>query len=193
MVQQRHYFFALSIPEETKRALKEYCDQLKVSYPFARWVHEQDFHITLAFLGHAPQQKLKLATELVSQSLLDCQSFSLTIDSFGTFGRKDSPRIFWSGVQREERLHEVRNQVFTACTEVGFELETRPFHPHITVARKWQGEVAFPFTTFEKENRLSAPLSFQAKEIVLYQTHLDQSPKYESIASFKLINNEINF
>lgn len=193
MVQQRHYFFALSIPQETKHALKEYCNQLKASFPFARWVHEEDFHITLAFLGHALQQQLKLATELVSQTLHDHHSFPLMIDSFGTFGQKDSPRIFWSGVQREERLYEVRNQVFTACTEAGFKLETRPFHPHITVARKWQGEAAFPFTTFEKINRLPAPLSFQAKEIVLYQTHLDQSPKYESIASFNLQNNGSDF
>ncbi len=26
------------------------------------------------------------------------------------------------------------------CEENGFSLETRPYHPHITVARKWVGE-----------------------------------------------------
>lgn len=188
MVLQRHYFFALSLPEEIKLKLKEYCNQLKNSYPFARWVHEQDYHITLAFLGQASKEQLNQATVLVGQNLHDSHSFSLTIDALGIFGRKETPRIFFGGVQREEMLQEVRNQVFKACLAAGFQLETRPFHPHITFARKWQGDEQFPFATFEVEKRLVTTLTFQAKEIVLYESHLDREPKYEAIKTFTLNN-----
>ena len=188
MVLQRHYFFALSLPEEIKLKLKEYCNQLKISYPFARWVHELDYHITLAFLGQASKEQLNQATELVGQNLHESYAFPLTIDSLGIFGRKETPRIFWGGVQKEERLHEVRNQVFNACSEAGFQLETRPFHPHITFARKWQGDDKFPYTTFEKEKQFVTTLTFQANEIVLYETHLDREPKYEVIEAFTLHN-----
>jgi len=75
MVLQRHYFFALSLPEEIKLKLKEYCNQLKKSYPFARWVHELDYHITLAFLGQASKEQLNQATELVGQNLHESHSF----------------------------------------------------------------------------------------------------------------------
>jgi RNA 2',3'-cyclic 3'-phosphodiesterase len=189
MVQQQHFFFAIRIPEETKLALKEYCHPLKLNFPFSRWVHELDYHITLAFLGHAPKNQLDMAKGLVSQQLNGCYSFSLTIDSFGIFGKKESPRIFWAGVQQEEKLHGIRNAVFSACEQAGFKLETRPFHPHITIARKWMGEAPFPIQLFEDEKRLSKPLLFQADEVVLYQTFLDETPKYKAIEVYPLKSN----
>ncbi len=162
------------------------CIRLKEEFPFSRWVHEQDFHITLAFLGQAEEEKLERAKNLVRQQTSETP-FSLKIDHLGFFGRKDAPRIFWAGVQSEERLHIVRKQVFSACEKAGFELETRPFSPHITLARKWQGESTFPIIKFNDEKMLSKPLFFTANEVILYQTHLDKTPKYEAIASFPLI------
>jgi 2'-5' RNA ligase len=59
MDHQTHFFFAVSIPEETKLIMKKHCEQLKEKIPFSRWVHYEDIHITLAFLGGAPTEKLK--------------------------------------------------------------------------------------------------------------------------------------
>jgi RNA 2',3'-cyclic 3'-phosphodiesterase len=190
MGQQTHYFFALSLPNETKTALKDFRDGIKGDFPFSRWVHEQDFHITLAFLGQADKDRLESAKNLVKEYIGDTISFWLKIDHLGIFGRKEAPRIFWAGVQTEEKLHQVRNQVFSACNRAGFELEARAFSPHITLARKWQGESPFMIDKFETEKRLSTPFLFKAKKIVLYQTHLDRTPKYEAIASFPLVNDE---
>lgn len=188
MGQQPHFFFALSLPIKTKKDLREFRDHVKESYPFSGWVHELDYHITLAFLGHAACDRLELAKKLVKQQVCDIKSFPVKIDHLGVFGRKDSPRIFWAGVQPEERLHIVRNQVFSACESAGFQLEVRAFSPHITLARKWQGEIHFPINKFELEKMLSNPLLFKASEVVLYQTHLDRAPKYEAISTFSLID-----
>lgn len=185
MGQNPHFFFALNLPQKTKEELNALCDKLKGEFPFSRWVHELDFHITLAFLGHAEEDKLERAKNLVRRQI--CQtSFSLIIDHLGFFGRKDAPRIFWAGVQTEERLHIVRKQVFSACEEAGFELEARPFSPHITLARKWQGDQPFHAAKFNDEKMLSNPLIFTANDVTLYQTHLDKTPKYEAIASFPI-------
>ncbi len=59
MEQQTHYFFAVKLPEETKLILKSHIEKLKGILPFGRWVHHEDLHITLAFLGHAPVEKIK--------------------------------------------------------------------------------------------------------------------------------------
>ena len=181
-----HFFFALKLPNEIKDDLKEYRDYLQEIFPFSRWVHEQDFHITLAFLGQAKGEQLELAKQKVNQEISGSKSFSLNINHLGFFGRMEAPRIFWAGVQEEPLLHNVRNQVFTACEKSGFQLETRPFHPHITLARKWQDEKPFPITAFELEKNLQNKFTFTASEVILYETHLDKTPKYESIASFKL-------
>ena len=177
MNQQTHYFFAIKIPEETKLMMKNNYEKLKEIFPFNRWVHHEDLHITLAFLGNAPSEKLSSAMENVREALRESKGFPLEMNKLGIFGKSDSPRIFWADTKESNELREVREKVFTACVEAGFQLETRPFKPHITLARKWTGNQPF-------HNRLLDELQpnlllFQANEVVLYQTHLDQTPKYE--------------
>lgn len=181
-----HFFYALSLSANVKEELKEYSNKVKNLFPFSRWVHHQDYHITLAFLGSASEEKLALSQNLVRQNVSEMESFPLTIEQLGTFGKKESPRIFWAGVQMEESLHMVRNQVYLACKQAGFQLESRPFHPHITIARKWQGEEPFTINKLEEENKLNKPITYRANEVVLYQTHLDRTPKYEALVIFPL-------
>lgn len=183
---QTHFFYALKLPAETKSELNKYCQQLQKVFPFSRWVHGVDYHITLAFLGDAPAEKLMQSKQFIQEQLSDDAEFSLTIQALGTFGRKDSPRIFWAGVEQEPRLDAVRDSVFSACTHAGFQLESRPFHPHITLARKWIGDAPFPHTAEQLQQTFAEPIQFLAKEVVLYQTHLDKVPKYEAIATFRL-------
>lgn len=64
-----HFFFAMKLPVETKKKLKEYCGNLSPKLPFSRWVHQEDYHITLAFLGSAPQEKLQKAAKLAADSI----------------------------------------------------------------------------------------------------------------------------
>ncbi|RBP93801.1 2'-5' RNA ligase [Cytobacillus firmus] len=183
-----HFFFALKLPVETKGKLKEYCGILSPELPFSRWVHQEDYHITLAFLGSAPQGKLQKAAKLVAASIRNEKRFPLHICKLGVFGKQDAPRIFWCGTQQEKHLQDLRSKVYSACQEAGFELETRPFKPHITMARKWAGTHPFQESMLYANSPFKeGPLEFEASEVVLYQTHLDKTPKYESIAIFPLL------
>ncbi|WP_075982637.1 RNA 2',3'-cyclic phosphodiesterase [Bacillus massilinigeriensis] len=183
-----HFFFAVRLPDEVKENLSKLCDSLKEQTSFKSWVHNQDYHITLAFLGGAPRDQLELAKENVRRILQDQFSFPLTINQLGMFGKSDSPRIFWAGLQMEARLHDLREKVYSACIDAGFSLETRPFNPHITLARKWVGA-----TPFKQEQLLIPPDmledgAFIANEVVLYQTHLNKTPKYEAFSTYQLLN-----
>lgn len=182
-----HFFFALKLPDSAKLILNEHCEKLKVSLPFHRWVHHQDFHITLAFLGFTPPEKLADAKKSVAVKLQDSKPFQLRIHSLGTFGKQDQPRIFFADTEENNELQLIRQKVFTACEESGFELETRPFRPHITLARKWTGDQPFQKEMLDVWSKFQpAPLVFTATEIALHQTHLDRTPKYEEVALFSL-------
>lgn len=188
MDRKAHFFFAVSLPEEVKKELNNLCLTIKEKLPFQRWVHQEDYHITLAFLGVASEDKLKEATKLVFKQLNGQSSFPLHINQLGVFGKKDSPRIFWADTAKEEQLTKIRELVFSACLEAGFELETRTYKPHITLARKWTGSNPFEEYCLKQNNPfINAPLTFQAKEVVLYQTHIDRFPKYEKIAAYPLL------
>jgi 2'-5' RNA ligase len=179
---QTHYFFALALPSDVKDYLNE--SSRKLDLPFARWVHPEDYHLTLAFLGNAEEDKLLAAKEKVAIAAKRLESFSLDLDSFGTFGPKSNPRIFWAGVKESLSLNHLQKAVGGACAEADFQLDTKPFNPHITLARKWQGQESFQET-------VKAPLTleqhtFAIKQVVLYQTHMASTPKYEVKNTFLL-------
>lgn len=183
MEQQTHFFYAVELPGKAKENLEEAAGKLKTILPFKSWVHPQDLHITLAFLGNADASRVNAANKLIESALSRQSAFELGIDHLGTFGRKDSPRIFWAGLEDSDTLKKVREDVFTSCLTAGFELEKRPFSPHITLARKWTGESPFTYKTnpFKEEK-----IKFDAERVVLYKTHLGKSPKYEPITLFPL-------
>lgn len=177
---KQHYFWAVSIPEPIKEKIAQYCEQMQL--PFKRWVHPQDYHITLAFLGDASDEMLDVSRANVESAVADINAFSLTIEGFGTFGNSESPRIFWAGLHKSESLHALREKIYQACEHAGFQLETRPFSPHVTVARKWEGISSFSDRPLMPQHSFS----FQAAEVVLYKTNLEQTPKYEKTAIIRL-------
>jgi len=180
-----HYFFAMTLPDEVKQHLLKMSERLKGICPFKSWVHHKDYHITLAFLGNAKQEQLKDAVTHVNETLKNFNAFSLQLNQAGIFGRPASPRILWVNTLESSSLLDLRERVFTACEKAGFELETRPFKPHITMARKWVGEENFHLPTVEEKLGTLLPGSvFLAAEAALYRTHLNRTPKYEKVESF---------
>ncbi len=187
MERKTHYFYAVKIPGEQKNLLRVRAAEWKKVFPFKRWVHHEDYHITLAFLGGAGKEPLLQSVELVREAVSGSGSFPLTLGHLGVFGRKDFPRVFWAGTHEEKRLFALRESVYRACTEAGFSLDTRPFHPHLTLARTWESDKRFSGEWLEKYDSLrKTPISFSVNEIVLYETHLERIPKYEAIRSFSL-------
>jgi RNA 2',3'-cyclic 3'-phosphodiesterase len=180
-----HYFFALSLPNELKKEIHELTAPLREEESFKKWVHPEDYHITLAFLGDASQENLDVAIDTVTHSLHNLGRFPLSLKQFGTFGKSDEPRIFWMGVNPSSSLHQIREKVYEACEEAGFRLDSRPFTPHITIGRKWNKTSSFSKEWLNEFNPGETP-SHHITEVVLYQTHMDRSPKYEAIHTIQL-------
>lgn len=188
METKSHYFWAVMLPDEVKHIIHQRLEKDKGLFQFKRWVHELDYHITLAFLGYAEPQKLRASAELIKKELLSETSFPLSLNHIGVFGKQNSPRIFWGGVAREERLYYLQSLVFKACKSAGFTLEKRPFTPHITLARNWNGE-DFARQWLEEHNPFKDPeITFLVNEVVLYRTKMGSAPKYEKVTSLLLKN-----
>lgn len=182
-----HFFIALPLSNELRNWIVSYTDQLKNKAKFKKWVHEEDYHITLVFLGYVEQTQLESLNAQLREILCGIKSFSLIPSTVGTFGQFESPRIFWLGIEPSNELIELQNKIVTVCEHIGFELDKRPYSPHITVARKWIGEEEFSIQTAQAtilhDNR---PPQWKVDQVVLYQSHLGKSPMYEAIEIFKL-------
>lgn len=188
MEQQTHYFLALALPSETKELLYKWREMLEPRLPFKSWVHPEDLHITLAFLGgQASIKQLTAIKKQMPEIAKQHESFTLQLNGLGIFGKSDSPRILWAGVEESELLHVLQKDIYEACIDIGFSLDKRPFTPHITMARKWKAESPFVQTQLKEIVQPKEDKSiFKAEHFVLYQTHLNRSPKYQPLSIFSL-------
>ena len=188
MGREAHYFWAVRIPDGIKQTIHNELSQLKPIFQFKRWVDLNDYHITLAFLGSVNPQQLQSVIRLVGDAIKKQKAFMLEIEGLNVFGPQKSPRIFWGAVNEVDPLFQLQEIVHKTCLAAGFSLETRPYHPHITFARKWGGNEDFTMSDLVTHNPFEKKaLSFQVSEIVLYKSNLENTPKYESVAAFPLV------
>jgi 2'-5' RNA ligase len=184
---ERHLFLAVQLPVQVKKKLEEITGRLEKTVSFNTWVHPEDYHITLAFLGKAEQDQLHRLFPLLKEAVTNHSVFPLTIDHFGFFGKSDRPRIFWAGLEKQLSLFELQKKIADACIQAGFSLEKRPYSPHITISRKLVESEDLPIDHNVWWNKFGEPISFQAERIVVYETHFEKTPKYEIIQSFSLV------
>ena len=188
MERESHYFWAVRIPDDVKQTIHDELTKIKPIFQFKRWVDVNDYHITLAFLGSVKPQQLPSVIKLVGDAIKNQKTFMLAMEGLNVFGPQKSPRIFWGAVNEVNPLFQLQKIVHKTCLAAGFSLETRPYHPHITLARKWVGNGDFTMSDLVTHNPFEKKaLSFQVSEIVLYKSNLENTPKYESIAVFPLV------
>lgn len=167
-----HYFIALELADETKQALAKIVpDRVKES--FRLQTHPADYHITLAFLGAIDEPVLEKIEACLTESVPETGVFSYHLEEIGTFGLPHSPRILWIGPSMHPSMHSLHQSVSECVSQAGHRVDTRPFRPHVTVAKKWNAE-----KPFQLDVTLPEPVPAIAGAVVLYKITPDQQPKY---------------
>jgi len=177
---EKTYFTAVPLPPDMKRKLHVWKLRTRGADAYRKWVYEEDYHITLKYLGACDAARLQAVREQL-ESIRGGTPFTLRLTGIGYFGRKESPRILWAGVGGKlDKLHELQACVEKAMTAIGFEAENRPYRPHVTIAKNFQGT---PFDMERWTSRWSEEMGvlpeWTADSIVLYRTDLGSHPIYK--------------
>ncbi|UTW68827.1 RNA 2',3'-cyclic phosphodiesterase [Anaerobacillus sp. HL2] len=139
MTNEAHYFIAVPIKSSLKEKLAKWNE--KERPPFQRFVDQEDYHITLAFLGGVEPAIMSHLQVNLRKVSTKHEPFPLCIDDLGFFGQKQVPRSFGLVSRKEEKLFELQKDVFQTCVHLGFEMNKRKYSPHIHVCskvyRKW--------------------------------------------------------
>jgi 2'-5' RNA ligase len=128
-----------------------------------RWSAAESWHITLQFLGNTPEYECIVTRlrEIASPSL------SVRLEGLEFFDRAG---VFFAGVGLTPELQALQQRVTAATGLCGFIPETRPYHPHITLARS-KGKKAHGLRELKNRiHRQPAFTSFVAQEFVLYES-----------------------
>jgi 2'-5' RNA ligase len=122
-------FVAIDLPEECKDQLDGLCHGL----PGAKWMRDQQFHVTLRFVGEVDgpmARRLAIALNGVR-----ADPFELELQGVGTFPPHRTPRVLWAGVSVSPELTGLYQQVQRVLRRAGLPPEQRKFSPHVTLAR----------------------------------------------------------
>lgn len=120
-------FVALSLSEVVLDALS----QMQFGLKGARWVAEENLHLTLQFIGEVDRHGLiESATAL---SGVSAPGFEMRLSGCGFFGDR-KPRVLWVGVAPCPELMHLQSKVATALARAGHSGDRRKFSPHVTIA-----------------------------------------------------------
>jgi 2'-5' RNA ligase len=184
----KRVFIGIPIKNEIREVLNKWCMELKSTFPFEKWIHPDDYHITLKYLGETDNTTIQQIKERLIQIAKSTEPFTVSLKDLGTFGPNQSPRILWTDVKGNPiKLGLLNQEIEEAMKEIGFEKEDRAYNPHLTLARRYKGKESFQPDFLSKANHPNDDLlQWEISEMVLYESHLKRVPMYEMVEQFTL-------
>jgi 2'-5' RNA ligase len=112
----------------------------------------------------------------------------MTLGGIGAFPNFRRARVVWIGVGQDPRLELLHHDVEVACEGLGFEVEGRPFRPHLTLARVRQPLAEERARALSREAKRTAyDTEFMVRSIDLMQSDLSaDGPAYTTLVSAAL-------
>ncbi|HNX29306.1 MAG TPA: RNA 2',3'-cyclic phosphodiesterase [Syntrophomonadaceae bacterium] len=157
-------FIAIDLNEEIKDNLIRIILQLKNKSLRGSYTRRENLHITLVFLGEVEKSKINLIEQAMNE--VKAVSFKMSLRGFGCFRRKEGD-IYWIGINQNEKLNDIYQQLHMQLTRAGFVLENRPFKPHLTVGRRIVTGPSFDANAFDQ---LIPPMNMDISKISLMKS-----------------------
>ena len=91
------------------------------------------YHLTLRFVGEVETRvALTIEDEL---SRVQSPSFTLQGHGLGVFPSRRDPRVVFAAIDPAPGLRALQTRISETLQRIGLDDDTKPFHPHITLAR----------------------------------------------------------
>ena len=181
-------FVAFDLAEEVKVAMRRRLARLRSLLPQSRWVDPDQAHLTLAFLGHHPEERVAPLRDALVEVFARYPAMPLRLHGGGTFPQGRPARVAWVGVKAPPELLPMQHDVAdAAASQLEWEPEKRPFHPHVTLTRcnpTWPRQLA---ERYHSEVQGPWGEEFLVEEGVLFRSRLSpRGAQYEVLARFPL-------
>ena len=121
-------FTALEVPPDVALSLSF----LTGGLPPARWIDQENYHLTLRFFGDI---EARAADDLVEAlDRIERPRFTLSLAGLAAFGNK-KPHSIYAGVTASPALAELQAEIDRIAKRLGLPGDQRKFVPHVTIAR----------------------------------------------------------
>ncbi|MEQ1563537.1 MAG: RNA 2',3'-cyclic phosphodiesterase [Nitrospiraceae bacterium] len=166
-----------TVQQELKRSLEERMQGgTRIS-----WAQPASIHLTLKFLGDMDEQVIDPLRAALEETIGSQVAVTVPLERLGAFPFPQAPRVLWVGPLEKwekgtdaKRVAEIHDAIEQVCEGLHFLRETRPFSPHLTLARIKMGE-RHVGAALAKSGMLDFPVvvgSFAIESVVLMQSEL---------------------
>jgi 2'-5' RNA ligase len=166
-------FFAIDLSPTLKEQLARFIHTLSQHQDLIssaiHWTSTENLHITLQFLPKVHTEQLPLLIDNISAKLANIEQLKdIQIGKLLLFPNAEHPRVIALHVFPQTELTQLAQLIRQSIQALGYPVETRPFHAHLTLGRiKNKQNMSFDFL-----NALKVPVleKLIIKEVVLFRS-----------------------
>ncbi len=184
-------FIAVDIAEDIRNRLgtlqRQLTETTKIRHSDVKWVHPEQMHLTLKFLGEVPDSEIVHVCQITEQTAARHRPFDLDIEGVGHFGGR-SARVVWVGTGNGcQELAALQSDLEQMLDTAGWARDARPFSAHLTLGRVKIPQAGFALAQAVQEHKDLSFGTTAIKEIIVYESHLSpQGPIYTAAGRYAL-------
>ncbi|MCX6746335.1 MAG: RNA 2',3'-cyclic phosphodiesterase [Candidatus Parcubacteria bacterium] len=192
----KRLFLAINLPLEIKARLADLVLKLQKSNKNKpiKWVGEDNFHLTLHFLGDVPEEKISEINQYLEPIINNFPTLNFSLsNSISAFPDLNNPKVIFLDMLElnDGQTIKLQKETGQALERLGFEIDTRPFRLHLTLGRvKFKTSLQIPNFSFPAF-ALQASAGRQNSEFIIHSIDLMESnltpsgPIYNMVKQYK--------
>ncbi|NNE66081.1 MAG: RNA 2',3'-cyclic phosphodiesterase [Pyrinomonadaceae bacterium] len=170
-------FVAIEINEQIRTIARRQIDSLEAHADKTRvsWVKPQNIHLTLRFFGDVTDDELSAVNEAVAACAGQTEEFCFQVTGTGVFPNMRKPSVLWLGIRDTDgNLNQLKENLDQNFHALGYPIEKRKFHPHLTIARLRQPRSAIQIAKAHLDQTFDSS-DVIVDRLVIYQSQLEST------------------
>ncbi|MCI1960013.1 MAG: RNA 2',3'-cyclic phosphodiesterase [Clostridia bacterium] len=165
-------FIAIDFDSETKKYLLSLQSRLKEKSRSGNFTNEDNFHLTLRFIGEVDEYGMKSLSEAVREAAASFKAFDMSLKGIGFFTRGNKC-IAWAGIEKSKSLEIFYKNLEKCLMREGFARDRQGLSPHITLGREVNLRIGYDDARDEFSD---CKKDFHVGEITLFES-IRKGPK----------------
>lgn len=165
-------FLAIQFSDSFIKSLEKYVAPIREACRNFRFLDPKNWHLTLHFFGNLEAKQIDELKTRLSGAFIHIPPFSICIDRLGVFPSIQKSEILWLGIGSEiDKLLLLKEILDQELVAMNFEIESRVFKPHITIARKKHGK---QISEQVINNKIESSVCEKVTKLVLFKSILTE-------------------
>ena len=127
-------FIAILFSPAIKNEISNLIETIKEKNYHGQVTAHDNLHITLHYLGETKKEKILEVIYILNAICFN--SFCIKTNSLDTFRKGKKKKILYLGLQKNDLLTQLHDEVIKALNNIGYSIDKLNFTPHITLIRK---------------------------------------------------------